>query len=128
MKRDVIRRIESKEAIIGIIGMGYVGLPLALRFSEAGFRVRGVDLDSAKAESIADRQSYFAHIADARISSAVDRGLEVTTDMARTAECDAIIICVPTPLGSHQEPDLSFITGTMESLICLLYTSDAADE
>jgi UDP-N-acetyl-D-glucosamine dehydrogenase len=97
--------------------MGYVGLPLALRFSEAGFRVTGFDLDPAKAESIADRQSYFAHIADARISVAVDCGLAVTTNTARTAECDAIIICVPTPLGSHQEPDLSFITGTMESLI-----------
>ena len=110
MKRDLTRRIESKEAVIGIIGMGYVGLPLALRFSEAGFRVTGFDVDLAKAESIADRQSYFAHIADARISAAVDCGLAVATDMARAAECDAIIICVPTPLGSHQEPDLSFIT------------------
>jgi UDP-N-acetyl-D-glucosamine dehydrogenase len=117
MKTELTRRIESKEAVIGIIGMGYVGLPLALRFSEAGFRVTGFDLDPAKAESIADRQSYFAHIADARISVAVDCGLAVTTNTARTAECDAIIICVPTPLGSHQEPDLSFITGTMESLI-----------
>ena len=113
MKTELTRRIESKEAIIGIIGMGYVGLPLALRFSEAGFRVTGFDLDPAKAESIADRRSYFAHIADARISAAVDCGLAVTTDMVRSAECDAIIICVPTPLGSHQEPDLSFITGTM---------------
>jgi UDP-N-acetyl-D-glucosamine dehydrogenase len=117
MKTELTRRIESKEAVIGIIGMGYVGLPLALRFSEAGFRVTGFDLDPAKAESIADRQSYFAHIADARISAAVDCGLAVATDMARSAECDAIIICVPTPLGSHQEPDLSFVTGTMESLI-----------
>ena len=117
MKTELTRRIESKEAVIGIIGMGYVGLPLALRFSEAGFRVLGFDVDPAKAESIANRQSYFAHIADARISAAVDCGLAVTTDMVRSAECDAIIICVPTPLGSHQEPDLSFITGTMESLI-----------
>ena len=74
-------------------------------------------MDPAKAVSIAGRQSYFAHIADSRISAAVDCGLAVTADMARTAECDAIVICVPTPLGSHQEPDLSFITGTMESLI-----------
>ena len=117
MKRDLTYRIESKEAIIGVIGMGYVGLPLALRFSEAGFRVTGFDIDPAKAESIANRQSYFAHIADVRISAAVDRGLAATIDMARAAECDAIIICVPTPLGNHQEPDLSFITGTMESLI-----------
>ena len=117
MKIELTRRIESKEAVIGIIGMGYVGLPLALRFSESGFRVTGFDLDPAKAESVAHRQSYFAHIADARISAAVDCGLTVTTDMARSAECDAIIICVPTPLGMHQEPDLSFVTGTMESLI-----------
>lgn len=117
MKLDLTRRIESREAIIGVIGMGYVGLPLALRFSESGFRVKGFDLDSVKADLIAHRQSYFVHIADARISEAVDCGLDVTTDMARLAECDAIIICVPTPLGSHQEPDLSFITSTMESLI-----------
>ena len=83
MKRDLTYRIESKEAIIGVIGMGYVGLPLALRFSEAGFRVTGFDIDPAKAESIANRQSYFAHIADARISAAVDCGLAVTTGMVR---------------------------------------------
>jgi UDP-N-acetyl-D-glucosamine dehydrogenase len=117
MKRELIRRIELKEAIIGIIGMGYVGLPLALRFSEAGFRVAGFDVDPAKADSIAEQQSYLAHIPHSRIGAAVDCGLVVTIDMARLAECDAIIICVPTPLGSHQEPDLSFITNTMESLI-----------
>ena len=101
--------------------MGYVGLPLALRFSEAGFRVTGFDLDPAKAESIADRQSYFAHITDARISAAVDCGLAVATDMARTAECDAIIICVPTPLGSHQEPAES--TSPFRASISCLNTS-----
>ena len=102
--------------MIGIIGMSYVGLPLALRFSEAGFRVTGFDVDPAKAVRIAERQSYFAQIDDARISAAMDFGLASTTDMARSAECDAIIKCVPTPLGQHREPDLSFITGTMESL------------
>ena len=75
MKRELTRRIESKEAVIGIIGMGYVGLPLALRFAEAGFRVTGFDVDRAKAESIADRHSYFAHIADSRISAAVSGAL-----------------------------------------------------
>ena len=100
MKTELTRRIESREATVGIIGMGYVGLPLALRFSEAGFWVTGFDEDPAKSEWIADRQRYFAHIADACIGAAVDCGLAVTTDMARTAECDAIIICVPTPLGT----------------------------
>ncbi len=117
MKCELTRRIEAKEAIIGIVGMGYVGLPLALCFSEAGFQVIGFDVDLAKAISIADRQSYFAHIPNVRIGAAVDSGLVVATDFARSAECDAIIICVPTPLGMHQEPDLSFIRSTTDSLM-----------
>ena len=117
MQNELITRIQSANAIIGVVGLGYVGLPLALRFVEAGFNVIGFDVDAAKAETIAHRQSYFSHIAHARVAQAVDNGFVVTTDMSKCAEVDAMIICVPTPLGKHQEPDLSFVTGTMDALV-----------
>lgn len=117
MKNDLINRIQSGNAIIGVVGIGYVGLPLALRFAETGFKVIGFDVDAAKAETIASRQSYFSHIAHERIGQAVDNGFVVTADMAMSGKVDAIIICVPTPLGKHQEPDLSFVTGTMDALV-----------
>ena len=104
MKRELIRRIESKEAVIGIIGMGYVGLPLALRFSEAGFWTRGFDLDTSKADSIASRQSYLAHISDVRIGAAVDKGLAVTSDIARVADCPNVFA----KLGGLAMPDNGF--------------------
>lgn len=116
MQDEVISRIQSKSAVIGVVGLGYVGLPLALRFAEAGFGVVGFDIDAAKAETIAGRQSYLSHIAHERVGQAVDNGFVVTADMTKCAVVDAIIICVPTPLGKHQEPDLSFVTGTMDSL------------
>lgn len=117
MQNELITRIQSANAIIGVVGLGYVGLPLALRFVEAGFNVVGFDVDAAKAETIAHRQSYFSHIAHARVARAVDNGFVVTTDMSKCTEVDAMIICVPTPLGKHQEPDLSFVTGTMDALV-----------
>lgn len=117
MKNELINRIQSGNATIGVVGLGYVGLPLALRFVEAGFNVVGFDVDTAKAETIANRQSYFSHIAHERVGQAVDNGFVVTADMAESAQVDVIIICVPTPLGKHQEPDLSFVTGTMDALV-----------
>ena len=89
---------------------------MALRFVESGFKVIGFDVDSVKAQTIASRQSYFSHIAHERVSRAVDVGFEVTSDMSQLAEVDVIIICVPTPLGKHQEPDLSYVTGTLDAL------------
>ena len=117
MKNELINRIQSGNATIGVVGLGYVGLPLALRFAETGFKVIGFDVDAAKAETIANRQSYFSHIAHERVGQAVDNGFAVTADMAECAQVDVIVICVPTPLGRHQEPDLSFVTGTMDALV-----------
>lgn len=117
MKSNLIRKIESKEAVIGIIGMGYVGMPLALRFSDAGFKVIGFDIDPTKAEVVASGKSYFAHIPDSRVVSALNKGLKVTPEIVESSKCDALIICVPTPLGKHREPDLSHITSTVESLM-----------
>ena len=116
MKNEVIKRIQSTKATIGVVGLGYVGLPLALRFAEANFKVVGFDVDVLKARTIAARKSYFSHIPDERVKLAVDNGFVVTTEMSQCANVDVIIICVPTPLGKHQEPDLSFVTGTMDAL------------
>ena len=116
MKNEVIKRIQSATATIGVVGLGYVGLPLALRFAEASFTVVGFDVDVLKARTITARKSYFSHIPDERVKLAVDNGFVVTTEMSQCANVDVIIICVPTPLGKHQEPDLSFVTGTMDAL------------
>jgi UDP-N-acetyl-D-glucosamine dehydrogenase len=96
-----------------VIGLGYVGLPLALLFEEAGFAVVGFDVDPAKPEALQRGESYIRHIGAERVAEAFARGRVVaTTDFDRLAECDAILVCVPTPLGRHREPDLSFIRAT----------------
>ncbi|CAN0163722.1 unnamed protein product, partial [Phaeothamnion confervicola] len=105
-----------RTAVVGIIGLGYVGLPLMLRFAEVGYRVIGIDIDSAKVAKLRDGKSYIERIGPASITAALASGFEATTDFARAAEADALIICVPTPLNRHREPDLSFVTGTVDSL------------
>ena len=118
---DTLTRIQDRSAVIGIIGQGYVGLPLALVFEEAGFRVRGFDVDPAKVEALARGESYIRHIGSDRVRAAVGRGrFEVTTDFDRLAECDAILICVPTPLGEHREPDLSYVHDTARAIAARL--------
>jgi UDP-N-acetyl-D-glucosamine dehydrogenase len=113
----LIDRIRKRTAIVGIVGLGYVGLPLALRFSEVGIRVIGFDIDDAKAVAINSGRSYFIHIPSSAVAAAKSRGLEATTDFSRAAEADALIICVPTPLNASREPDLSFVIDTTESLL-----------
>jgi len=116
-KIALIRRLEDRSAVIGIIGLGYVGLPLALRYAEAGYRVLGFDVDPAKPRQIAAGESYFGHIPSERVRAAAAAGFAATTDHARAGEVDALIICVPTPLGDDREPDLSFVIDTMEALL-----------
>ena len=108
--------VASREAVLGIIGLGYVGIPLALRFSEVGFRILGFDIDDERVASLNAGRSPIRHIAAGDIASMVGRGFEATADFARIGEADAIIICVPTPLSQHREPDMSFIVGTMETI------------
>src|SRR4051812_24296826 len=109
--------IESREAVVGIIGLGYVGLPLALVFEESGFPVIGFDVDPGKPKALAEGRSYIRHIGPQRVASAFERGrITATTEFERLAECDAIIICVPTPLGIHREPDLSYIRKTADEI------------
>ncbi len=115
-QRDLIDKLLDKTAVIGIIGLGYVGLPLALRYSEAGYCVLGFDIDPGKPEQIALGKTYFQHIPDDRVKTAVDAGLSATTDFRRVIEVDALIICVPTPLKENREPDISFVTNTIETV------------
>ena len=117
MKAQLIEKIESRQAVVGILGLGYVGLPLMLRFTAVGFKVLGLDIDAAKVDSLNSGRSYIEHISAEMISQARERGFEASTDFSRASEADALIICVPTPLNSHREPDLSFVINTVESVI-----------
>lgn len=117
-KDNLLKRISDKSAYIGIVGLGYVGLPLVLGFAEVGFKVLGFDIDSQKIDSINSGQSYIKHIPGESVSEARTAGLiEATTDFSRASEVDTLILCVPTPLNKYREPDISFIIDTMESLL-----------
>jgi UDP-N-acetyl-D-glucosamine dehydrogenase len=112
-----VARARSKGARIGIIGLGYVGLPLARAACDKGFRVVGFDIDPAKVDQLNAGGSYIKQIEPAVIRALVDRGLfAATADFDRLSEVDAILVCVPTPLGKHREPDLSFIERTAEAI------------
>ena len=118
MDQKLIKKIEDKSAVIGIVGLGYVGLPLALRFTETGFNVIGFDIDPTKIKILEAGQSYIKHIPSERVKRAVtEKNLAVTTDFSQAKKADALIICVPTPLNKHREPDLSFVIETTESLL-----------
>jgi len=109
-------KIQNRDACIAVIGLGYVGLPLVIRFSEEGFKVIGFDIDEEKVEKLNKGKSYLKHIPSSSIDVAVNNGFSATSDWERISDCDAILICVPTPLGSHKEPDLQYIRGTMDSI------------
>ena len=113
----LISKIRDRKALVAIVGMGYVGLPLMLRFSEVGFKVLGVDIDAAKVERLNRGESYIEHIKPAAIAAARGRGFSATADFSRLGEADAIIICVPTPLNKYREPDLSFVLNTTDAIV-----------
>ncbi|WP_031303482.1 nucleotide sugar dehydrogenase [Pseudomonas sp. EGD-AK9] len=117
MKQQLLGRLNERTASIGIVGLGYVGLPLVLRYAEVGYRVVGFDIDQSKIDCIAQGKSYIEHIPAEAIARAVGRGFEATTDFARAADVDALILCVPTPLNKYREPDLSFVLDTTDSLV-----------
>jgi UDP-N-acetyl-D-glucosamine dehydrogenase len=114
-KQVLLDKISSKKAVIGIVGLGYVGLPLMLRFSEVGYKVLGFDIDVAKVEALNAGKSYIEHIEAAKIAEARACGFEATTDFSRAGEADTLILCVPTPLNKYREPDISFIIDTTEA-------------
>src|SRR6202167_2524844 len=109
-------KIKQRQARVGIIGLGYVGLPLALLFPEQKFSVTGFDIDQRKVDTLAKGGSYIYRIAAEEIQAANAQGFSATSDYARIEEMDAVIICVPTPLNQYHEPDLSFITDTTHAI------------
>ncbi len=113
---ELFARISDRTAKIGIVGMGYVGLPLALLFSEQGFPVTGFDVDGAKVTTLNTGGSYIVRIPPTEIMSARNHGFKATSDYGIISDMDAIIICVPTPLNDFHEPDLSYIVGTAKAL------------
>jgi UDP-N-acetyl-D-glucosamine dehydrogenase len=120
--RILSKKFDEKRALIGIIGLGYVGLPLVIRFAEEGFRVFGFDIDLNKIKKLKKGESYFKHISGERICQLRNSGLfEATADYSRLSEVDAIIICVPTPLDKNHGPDMSYIEVTSDEIAKTLH-------
>ena len=115
-KNQLVARLNKRDATIGIVGLGYVGLPLLLRYSEIGFPVLGIDIDRSKVNKINGGESYIEHVSSERVMEVKLKGCEATMDFSRVAECDALVLCVPTPLNKYREPDLSFVERTLEAV------------
>ena len=114
---EFLTHVDDRSARVGIFGLGYVGLPLSLVFSENGFSVLGFDIEQEKLDQLSLGKSYVRHIEHSRVAAAVDSGRFVaTTDFERTSECDALIVCVPTPLSPNREPDLTYVIRTTEQI------------
>jgi len=116
-KDTLVRKLNDKTAVIGIVGLGYVGLPLSIRYAEVGYKVVGFDIDQAKVDLLRRGQTYIEHIAAEGIAKALACGFEPTADLTKAQEVDALILCVPTPLNKYREPDLSFVLNTVEALV-----------
>jgi UDP-N-acetyl-D-glucosamine dehydrogenase len=114
---DLRARISAREARIGVIGLGYVGLPLALEFARKGFHVTGIDVNALKVETLRRGASYIEDVPDAQVKDAAGRGLfEATSDFTALAQCDVIHVCVPTPLTRAKDPDVSHMASAMEEI------------
>ena len=116
LSSELKQKIETRQARVGVIGLGYVGLPLSLLYSDQKFRVTGFDIDPTKVKTLAEGGSYIHRILPAEIHGAQKNGFIATADFTKITEMDAIIICVPTPLNEYHEPDLSYITNTAASI------------
>lgn len=117
MKQELLVKLANRQAVIGIVGLGYVGLPLVFRYSEVGYKVVGFDIDDTKVEMLNKGQSYIGHISDEVISRIRDNSFEATSDFTKAVNVDALLICVPTPLNKYREPDLSYVINTTEALL-----------
>jgi UDP-N-acetyl-D-glucosamine dehydrogenase len=114
---DLKQKIEKKQVKIGVIGLGYVGLPLVLEFMDAGFHCIGFDIDENKVKLLKSKKSYIKHISESRIKKMTESAhFEATTDFSRLSEVDCILVAVPTPLDKYKQPDLSFIIDTSETI------------
>jgi UDP-N-acetyl-D-glucosamine dehydrogenase len=128
IKQQILEKIRKHQALVGIVGLGYVGLPLMLRFTEVGFPVLGFDIDEVKVTKLNEGESYIGHISTTAIGERLQHQVhvgqdvslplfEATSNYSRASEPDVLILCVPTPLNRHREPDLSFVRSTIHSLV-----------
>lgn len=114
---DLLNKIEQKKAIVGVVGLGYVGLPLLMEFVEKGIKTIGFDIDKRKTDMLNQGKTYIKHIDEKRIKKINDSKIfEATTDFTRLKEVDCVLIAVPTPLTKHREPDMSYIVGTANNI------------
>ena len=118
---QILEIIRMKEARIGVIGLGYVGLPLVIEFCRAGFPVVGFDIDKSKVELLNQGKSYVRHIDSSVLVKAVEEGFTATTDFDRLREMDCILICVPTPLKKNREPDMTYVFNSGSSIATTLH-------
>ncbi|MDX2128816.1 MAG: nucleotide sugar dehydrogenase [Chloroherpetonaceae bacterium] len=113
---DLRSKLEEKKAVIGVVGLGYVGLPLAVEFARKGFPTLGIDLDKRKIDSLQGGKNYIQDIHEAEFQEAIKNGFRAAADYSEISTCDVIYICVPTPFTANKEPDISFITSAAESI------------
>ena len=116
MKNITIQKFADKTAKIGIVGLGYVGLPLMLRYVDIGYQVLGFDIDKTKVDKLNKGETYIEHIPAEKIAAASNSLFEATTDFSRIGEVEAVILCVPTPLNKYREPDMSFVIDTTDAV------------
>jgi len=118
MKNTLLKKINDKSATIGVVGLGYVGLPLLKRLNEVGFQTMGLDIDQSKVDALTAGQAYIKHIDVDDMTQAIANGTcRATTDFSNARDADVIILCVPTPLNKYREPDLSYVIGSVETLL-----------
>ena len=114
---NALENIRERKESIAVVGLGYVGLPLALTFAENDFTVIGIDIDQQKIKKLKNKESYLKHIKNSRISKTIEtKKLIPTLDFSNVEKCMAIILCVPTPLNKNREPDLTYVMNTLNSL------------
>ncbi len=117
MKQELLNKIENRSARVGVVGLGYVGLPLAVEKARAGFITSGIDVSDKKVAKVNAGENYIGDVDDALLKKLVEDGkLSATSDFSKVAELDFIVICVPTPLDVHQQPDISYIQTSAESI------------
>ena len=117
MKNQLLEKIAKKEIVVGVVGLGYVGLPLAVEKAKAGFKTIGFDVQKSKVDSVNAGHNYIGDVVDSDLEKLVQEGkLSATTDFSFVKDVDFIAICVPTPLDKHQEPDISYVKSSAKAI------------
>ncbi len=117
MKQELLRKIDNKEIVVGVVGLGYVGLPLAVEKAKAGFRTIGFDVQESKVKMVNEGHNYIGDVVDEDLATLVRDGmLRATSDFGFVRDVDFIAICVPTPLDAHQQPDISYVRDSAQAI------------